>query len=117
MIHRFVLCAVFLITAAVSAAHPSKSSVVGRWQMVSRVDHDLSGKSLPEPTLGPEPIGYLIYDFSGHAFAQLMARHRPANLLQITARPDSNNSGDIGGYTAYFGRYEIHPGGRDVEFL
>ena len=36
-----------------------------------------------------------------------MARHRPADPCTITAPADANNPAHLGGYDAYFGRYEV----------
>lgn len=81
--------------------------LVGTWEMVSRIDRDASGHALPEPSLGADPSGYLIYDSAGHVAVQLMARHRPSSPCEVTARPDSDNVGHVGGYDAFFGRYEV----------
>ena len=82
-------------------------NLVGTWQMVSRVDRDVGGNVFPESSLGSDPIGYLIYDASGHVAVQLMARQRPAVPCQVTTSAASNNVGHIGGYDAFFGRYEV----------
>ena len=81
--------------------------LVGTWQLESRVDRDSSGQVLPEPSLGSDPVGYLIYDAAGHVAVQLMARHRPDSPCEVTSSPRSGNVGHIGGYDAFFGRYEV----------
>jgi hypothetical protein len=37
----------------------------------------------------------------------MMARHRDSNSFQVTAPSSANNLAHIGGYDAYFGRYEV----------
>ena len=82
-------------------------NLVGTWQMVSRVDRDASDRVLPETSLGSDPVGYLIYDASGHVAVQLMARQRPGTPCEVTAIAVANNLAQVSGYEAYFGRYEV----------
>jgi hypothetical protein len=86
------------------------SPLVGTWQLVSRIDRDPAGHVLSETSLGEAPLGYLIYDAAGHVAAQLTARDRSSTLCDSTLGPiEANNNANIGGYTAYFGRYEVDP--------
>jgi hypothetical protein len=63
---------------------------------------------LSEISLGDAPLGYLIYDAAGHVAAQLAARDRPAIICDTMPGPiEANNNANIGGYTAYFGRYQV----------
>jgi lipocalin-like protein len=57
---------------------------------------------------GLPPIGYLIYDAAGHVAAQLSARDRSGLVCDSTGlSSDPNNNANIGGYSAYFGRYQV----------
>ena len=68
----------------------------------------MAGNVIPEPSLGSDPLGYLIYDSKGHVAAQLTARSRSsASVGTVTSEANSNNPAQIGGYDAYFGRYEV----------
>lgn len=108
MITRLLLLTMLLLGAAVnSPTQPPRNELVGTWQLVSRVDRDAAGRVVAEPSLGPDPIGYLIYDAKGHVAAQLMARKRSSAPCATTAPADVNNVAQIGGYDAYFGRYEV----------
>jgi hypothetical protein len=82
---------------------------VGTWELVSRVALDSSGAVVTDPSLGVDPVGLLVYDASGHMTVQLMKRHRTGALCAVTAQADSNNLAQVGGYDAYFGRYEVDP--------
>ena len=95
------------LVTLVSVAQPGKRAIVGTWRLVSRIDRDPAGNLLQEPSLGAEPIGYLVYDSSGHVFVQMMAAHRSGEPLDITSPADKNNLAHVGGYDAYFGHYEI----------
>ncbi len=57
---------------------------------------------------GPEPIGLLIYDTTGHMSAQAMRRGRPRLVSDDVhlATPEQAKT-TLVGYNAYFGRYEV----------
>ncbi len=108
MFRKFAfLSAIFLSATYHTEAQISASALLGTWELVSRVDRDTTGQVVPEPSLGSDPIGYLIYDAKGHVFVQMMARHRSADTTVITAPSQANNLAHVGGYDAYFGRYEV----------
>jgi Lipocalin-like domain len=104
---HLVLCGFLLGSASCRRTEKISTDIVGTWQLVSRVDRDTSGHVIPEPSLGSDPVGYLIYDSKGHVAAQLMARHRSSASAVITSEADSNNPAHIAGYDSYFGRYEM----------
>src|SRR5262245_53446633 len=105
-VHRAVRTAVVGRRAS-SAQSTPPAGLPGVWQLVSRIDRDKAGKVVAEPSLGTNPLGYLIYDNAGHVAAQLSARDRPESLCEVTSAADSNNPAHVGGYDAYFGRYEV----------
>lgn len=83
-------------------------ALIGTWQLVARADRDArSGEPIPEPSLGSDPIGFLVYDASGRVHAQIMSRRRGGDPGAITAPAVANNVAHLGGYYAYFGRYEL----------
>lgn len=73
----------------------SKTSLVGTWKLLSRVDLTSDGQRRTEPNLGSDPVSYLMYDSSGHFAVQFMRRDRR----------DTND-----GYDAYFGKYSVADG-------
>ena len=109
MVGRLLL--VSLATSLLSGATPTSSgissSLVGTWQLQSRIDRTADGRELVEPSLGRDPIGLLIYDGRGHVAAQLMRRDRSQPLPQAPVPADPNNSVAQGGYDAYFGHYVV----------
>jgi hypothetical protein len=109
MIQSLGIVLLFAVGASASAGErwTAVDTLVGTWQMVSRIDRDAEGKVVPEPSLGSDPVGYLIYDAAGHVSVQLMARHRPTVPCQVTASATSDNVGHVGGYDSFFGRYEV----------
>ncbi len=98
--------AIVLVSLAVAASGQTPAGLAGTWQLVSRIDTDPSGKAIADPSLGANPVGYLVYDNSGRVAVQLMARNRSANPCQVTAPSSANNLAHVGGYDAYFGRFE-----------
>lgn len=82
--------------------------LVGTWELFLREDRTESGDLHPDPALGPDPKGLLIYDAAGHFSAQFMKRGRTAGSdPHGPAKAGSNNSRSIGGYDAYYGHYSI----------
>lgn len=102
-------------------------ALIGTWRLQSREDRLESGALREEPTLGPDPLGLLIYDRAGNFAAQFMKRERPAvvasealapAMVAVATESDmgggtasaslaSNNSTAVGGYDAYFGTYTV----------
>jgi Lipocalin-like domain len=117
MIRNIVLCLAVLAGAVGSTAATMPAGLPGTWQVVSRADRDASGKVVPEPSLGSDPAGYLIYDNAGHVAAQLSARARSALSCEMSSSPDKNNPAHIGGFEAYFGRYEVDPAAGTVTHI
>jgi hypothetical protein len=118
MFMRYVLLVVLLLCTSIGAAPQAPSrAFIGTWKLVSRVDRDRSGKTIPEPSLGSNPIGYLVYDSTGHVFVQIMALNRSADPCAVSAPSQANNLASFGGYDAYFGRYEIDPAAGKVTHI
>jgi hypothetical protein len=95
---------------AVSTAGASERDlVVGSWSLVSREDRSPDGRLVPEPGLGADPLGFLVYDQEGHVAAQLMRRLRSetAGSPRVSSQSSPNNSGATDGYDAYFGTYAV----------
>ena len=86
---------------------PLSVSLPGTWELESRIDIDASGRRVPEPALGEDPIALLIYDKTGHFSAQFMRRDR---TVEVPDGPSGakNNSRAQGGYDAYFGTYTVN---------
>jgi len=94
----------------VQASNPSALSeaLIGSWELVFREDRDESGAVHPDPGLGPDPVGILVYDAGGHFSAQFMMRDRSALAALVPpSATGQNNTRAVGGYDAYFGRYTV----------
>jgi hypothetical protein len=103
----FTLAMLVACGAALAFAQPQKRAFIGSWELLSRIDRDRAGNLLDEPSLGRDPIGYLVYDEAGRMYVQIMARHRAEKTTAVTAPADTNNLAQVGGYDAYFGRFDV----------
>ena len=78
-----------------AAPHSLQEQLIGTWRLDSRVVRHPDGSSDPDPAYGPDyPIGYIMYDRTGHMAVQFMGLHRP-------------NNHSSSAYDAYFGTYSI----------
>ncbi len=91
------------------------SSLVGSWELLSRIDRTQSGEQRTELSLGSDPIAFLVFDRAGHFAAQFMRRDRNNIGDSRTASPATNNSRARGGYDAYFGTYAVDADDRTVK--
>lgn len=82
--------------------------ILGIWRLRSREDYDKDGRRLIDPYLGPDPLGILCFS-PKHFAAQFMNRTRVETLPSAGAAAPMavNNTSAVGGYDAYFGRYEL----------
>lgn len=86
-----------------------EKSLVGTWELLSREDVTPDGQPRVEPTLGRDPVAFLMYDAAGHFAVQFMKRNREHGdgVAGRVVSPGANNSGAVDGYDAYFGRYTV----------
>jgi Lipocalin-like domain len=98
-----------LASCASGTARTSGSAVglVGTWELVSRIDRTMDGREVDEPNLGRDPIAWIIYDSAGHVAAQLMRRDRSNARSAAPSLAETNNTGAINGYDAYFGTWSF----------
>lgn len=88
--------------------------LVGSWELLSRLDRTAAGEERIEPSLGSDPIAFLVFDRAGHFAAQFMKRDRSSGVDAPASSVVSNNSRAQGGYDAYFGTYSVEADGRMV---
>jgi hypothetical protein len=94
---------------------PLSAALIGTWELISREDRNAAGELRLEPTLGPDPLGLLIYDRGGRFAAQFMKRDRATTSADTPAVAQSaNNTRAKDGYDAYFGTYVVDDERRTV---
>ena len=118
---RLLTCAWIVLWAAVLVAQnlqgavqgtnrPQSGQLIGTWRLVSRSTTLADGTQKEDPNLGTTPMGYLVYDASGHVFAQLMKRDRAIDEMKICgvqSAAGQNNSTTVCGYDVYAGTYTV----------
>jgi hypothetical protein len=67
-----------------------------------------------EPSLGSDPLAILFFDATGNFAAQFMRRDRSVTVA-APGFTGQNNTTAIGGYDAYFGKYEVDETSGDVQ--
>jgi hypothetical protein len=85
---------------------PLSVRLVGSWELISRIDRAQSGEQRLEPTLGSDPIAFLVFDRAGNFAAQFMKRERLA-ADDAPSRGGANNTRARDGYDAYFGTFTV----------
>ncbi|HET9803717.1 MAG TPA: lipocalin-like domain-containing protein [Candidatus Acidoferrum sp.] len=101
------------ITEAASLASV-RAQLVGSWRLVSRETHKANGELLADPNLAAVPMGFLVYDATGHVAAQLSRRGRTVEMLgddckiAVVTKSTPNTAQTILGYDAYFGTVTVH---------
>lgn len=86
------------------------SQLIGTWRLLSRETTTSSGERIEDPGLGARPMGYLIYDNTGHVAVQLMRENRAASEMENCGSrrtKGQNNVSIFCGYDAYFGTYTL----------
>ena len=51
-------------------------TLIGTWELISRVDRTARGERRVEPGLGEDPVALLYYDSAGRLAAQIIKRQR-----------------------------------------
>ena len=111
---RTIVGLVVLLVVSTSTVSVSAQPVVGlaaqllgTWKLVKYVDTDASGKITYR--FGEQPLGYFVYDPTGHLSIQIMRMPpRPA----FESADDDNGTNDevrtaYNAYVAYFGTYRV----------
>jgi lipocalin-like protein len=80
--------------------------IQGVWWLLSRDDYNKNNERRIDPILGSDPIAILTYA-KDHFAAQFMKRDRSTVVSTQMTNTGSNNTNAVGGYDAYFGKYEV----------
>ena len=96
--------------AATSAEEPSfgPSRLVGTWKLVAIEERDAHGKRVTPLDYGPDPVGMLMYDATGHMSVHAMRRGRPRlDSDDVYRATPEQAKAAFTGYGAYFGTYTV----------
>jgi Lipocalin-like domain len=110
MIHA--LCYALLPVTVAFARHSAQGShaLVGTWRLMEVADLDKNGKW--RFRFGEHPLGYFVYDATGHVHIQIMkvpplARFPEANTADGTPPSPEHALAAYAAYVAYFGTYTV----------
>jgi Lipocalin-like domain len=86
----------------------AKEQFSGTWKLVSWKIEQANGELL-DPPLGPDPLGWIMYQPGGHMSVVLMRSDRPkfASNNLIEATPEEVDTA-FEGYISYCGSYEVN---------
>ncbi len=97
-----------LISAEDKSTQPSaRDRLIGTWRLVSAENVQPDGSSHPFPEYGPHPIGYLMYDSTGHMCVTL-SNPNPPHWADPANPTDAERALTHKGMFAYCGTYEVH---------
>jgi len=96
------------LTPGPAARGPAASELVGTWRLVSIEERNADGQLVTPMDYGPEPVGILMYDATGHMSVHAMRRGRPRFDSDDVHRatPQQAKTAFVG-YNGYFGIYEV----------
>jgi hypothetical protein len=101
-----VLNCLLLYAGKAWSADPT-SPVQGTWQLVSYQTTRSDGTTTD--LYGPNPLGVLIYDASGHMSVHLLKRNlRQCGTIDRRKCPDAEARLAFDNYAGYWGRYEVN---------
>ena len=92
----FFFLATSIIAFAQNAANVDR--LIGTWRLVSAGTFRSDGKFEPYPEYGPNPIGYLMYDPTGHMCVSLANPNHP----RWTNREKPTDAEKLRSYDAFF---------------
>lgn len=104
--HRIAACEFPAPDQLVSRS--AKEQFCGTWKLVSWKIEQANGELL-DPPLGPDPLGWIMYQPGGHMSVVLMRSDRPkfASNNLIEATPEEVDTA-FEGYISYCGSYEVN---------
>jgi hypothetical protein len=113
---KYLLAAVLLLSFSsgllISAENKgaqmgARERLIGTWRLVSAENVQPDGSSQPFPEYGPHPVGYLMYDKTGHMCVTLANPNSP-RWADPEKPTDAERALTHKGMIAYCGTYEVH---------
>ena len=97
-----------MLCATACATTAANSDLVGTWRLVEFWNR--SGPDQPKAyRFGEHPLGYFVYDTTGHVHIQIARNPQPPNITeqQLAKLSSDELRAMIDGYVAYFGTYTV----------
>lgn len=90
------------------SSSPVASPLVGTWKLVAIEERDSNGRLVVPLDYGPNPVGLLIYDSTGHMSVHAMRRGRPKlDSDDVHKASPEQAKAAFTGYNGYFGTYQV----------
>lgn len=112
---RSVVLVILVVTSwcRVAAQAPIQRKLIGTWRVVEAGDITADGRFVPYKEFGPNPLGYIMYDATGHMCVSLANPHP-----QKWANPEKPTTAEIvktaDDFFAYCGTYAIDEKAGDI---
>ncbi len=107
------VCAIPAIPQVPSSQPGARERLLGAWRLVSAEEVHPDGSSQPFPEYGPHPVGYLMYDATGHMCVTL-ANSNPPHWKDPAKPTDAERALTHKAMEAYCGTYEVREKERQV---
>jgi hypothetical protein len=113
-----VLLSVLTLGRTVRTAGPSNPGAdsqrfTGAWRVLSVTDTRPDGTAVPDLYLGPHPVGFILYEATGHMCFAAMIPDRAKWTDESNGTP-AEMAAATEGYDSYCGTYEIDEGQKTV---
>jgi hypothetical protein len=87
---------------------PGAAKLVGTWKLLAIEERNAQGELVTSLDYGPQPVGLLIYDATGHMSVHAMRRGRPRLPSDdVHLAPPEQAKAAFVGYNGYFGTFEV----------
>jgi Lipocalin-like domain len=103
-----VACCLSLTCMTETQSPGATSQLVGLWRLARIEVKRADGTTTADPDFGPNTIGYLSYDQTGHVSVQIMNPDLPKWKDEDHPTASEAISTIEHGFTAYAGTYEVH---------
>jgi Lipocalin-like domain len=103
-----VACCLSLTGVTETQSAGSAKQLIGLWRLVRIEVRHPNGTMTADPDFGPNPIGYVSYDQTGHVSVQIMNPDLPKWKDDDYPTASEALSTIEHGFSAYAGTYEVH---------
>jgi hypothetical protein len=102
------LLAALLLGGCAHHLAPAESPLIGTWRLVEYWNQP-KGDAVKRYPYGEQPLGYIVYDCTGHVFVQFARNPLLARLSseQLRTAGADDLRATVDGYVAYFGTYTV----------
>ena len=106
---KLALASLLVAALVLPSAASDRDRFVGTWKLISIVN-TVPGHEKDRIQFGQHPVGYIMYDRTGHMCVQIMDPDRPkwAHAESSTMPTQDELTSASAGYAAYCGHFDVH---------